>query len=246
MRLDQLSKQDILEKPFPVKQLITNSLYYPSSGFDGGVIKDCNTKARDLKIQSFIYCDYATGYEKLKDQLNSFRGYHVFASRPVSKDELTPNGWQPKLPPRINQRQYTRFRSTWKPFISWTVYERDEEFDADHGPSKFSLLYLGGEGVATYQALYWSNETAAKALAIIQPGTGFGLNWTDYTKPDGPLAWVVTNNPHGTPTILYYGGYLSNYDDLKWEGYHKERVVKPYYPSNKGEVGIWRYNYPPN
>ncbi len=34
--------------------------------------------------------------------------------------------------------------------------------------------------VATHQALFWTNRKSAKALAIIQPGAGFGLKWTDF------------------------------------------------------------------
>jgi hypothetical protein len=102
------------------------------------------------------------------------------------------------------------------------------------------LLYIGGEGVATYQALYWSNKTAPKALAIIQPGTGFGLNWTDFREQGAPLNWVVCNNPAGQqPDILYYGGIGKNYAHFDWDGYQRFRIIQDYYGEG-GEVGVWQ------
>ena len=48
--------------------------------------------------------------------------------------------------------------------------ERDDDFGEDHGPERFSLLYVRGEGVATFAGLYAANKVSPKALAIIQPG----------------------------------------------------------------------------
>jgi hypothetical protein len=126
----------------------------------------------------------------------------------------------------------------WRPFMQWVVYERDACRDESHGLKRFSLLYIGGEGVATYQALYWSNRQRPKAMAIIQPGTGFGLNWTDFREQGNPLNWVVKNNPAGTPDLIYYGGYNRAYDDFSWEEYEPERKIIPYYNEGRGEVQI--------
>jgi len=236
--LDNLTKTQIENGKFPLEDVLHNSFYYPSCGFDGGIVKDCNTLGAQLKIVSFIYCDYATG-ELFKSQQNTFAGYHIFGTRNVSHSELTPKGWQLQIPPNVNLQDYQRYKGYWKPFINWTVYERDENQGDERGPEKFSLLYLGGEGVATYQALYWSNNFTAKALAIIQPGTAFGGNWTDFTAKDGALAWVVNNNPSGSPDIIYYGGYGQGYNDLDWKGYTASRLISSYYLGMSGEVRIW-------
>jgi hypothetical protein len=44
-----------------------------------------------------------------------------------------------------------------------------------HGPARFSLLFVGGEEVATYQALYWGNKVTATTIAIVQLGTGLAM-----------------------------------------------------------------------
>lgn len=236
--LVNITQEQIESGMFPLKDVLQNSFYYPSCGFDGGIIKDCNTMGRDLNIVSFIYCDYATGEQAFRQEQNSFVGYHVLGSRSVSHSELTPNGWRPKFPPNFNLQDYQRYRDTWKPFINWTVYERDDNRDDNHGRTRFSLLYLGGEGVATYQALYWTNKISPRALAIIQPGTGFELNWTDFRDGNGALAWVVNNNPVGQPEFIYYGGYGNGYSDFNWNGYIQSRIIRPYY-IEEGEVRIW-------
>ena len=236
--LEKLTSERIQNGNFPLMDILQNSFYYPSCGFDGGIIKDINTVGRDHKIVSFVYCDYATGEKAFRQEQNTFLGYHVLGSRSVSHSELTPKGWQPKFPPQFNLNEYQRFKDTWKPFIHWTVYERDENRGDEHGPTRFSLLYLGGEGVASYQALYWSNRTSAKALAIIQPGTAFGLNWTDFTDSNGALAWVINNNPIGQPELIYYGGYGKGYSDFKWHGFVRSRIIRSYY-NEGGEVQVW-------
>lgn len=238
--LNNFTKDKIENGKFPLNEVLQNSFYYPSCGFDGGIVKDCNTLGRELGIVSFVYCDYATGQEDFMSEQNSFVGYHILGCRNVTQAELTPKGWTPKFPPGFNLQQYQQYRSEWKPFIIWTVYERDENRDDSHGPEKFSLLYLGGEGVATYQALYWSNNISAKALAIIQPGTGFGLNWTDFCDPNGALSWVVNHNPSGQPDTIYYGGYSGGYNNLNWGNYKLTRTIKSYYGHNAGEVGVWK------
>ena len=241
--LENLTQEKIKNGNFPLREVLQNSFYYPSCGFDGGLIKDCNTVGRDSKIVSFVYCDYATGEQAFRQEQNTFLGYHILGSKSVSHSELTPNGWQPQFPPQFNLQDYQRYSDTWKPFINWTVYERDESRDDNHGQKRFSLLYLGGEGVATYQALYWTHKISPRALAIIQPGTGFGLNWTDFRDRNGALAWVIYNNPVGQPELSYYGGYGNSYSDFNWHGYFQSRIIKPYY-NEGGEVQIWTKQNP--
>ena len=231
--IDKLTIDDIISQPIPIANILTDSFYYPSCGFDGGIVKDCNTKARDFNIQSFIYSDYATGQEAFEKMQNTFVGYQILGSRNVTQAELTPSGWQPHLPPNFNKNEYLQYKEEWKkPFANWTVYERNEDKTELHGPKRFSVLYIGGEGVATFQALYWTHKISPKAIAIIQPGTAFGLNWTNFTKKDGHLAWAVNNNPAGLPNYIYYGGYtwIGNFNsDFDWENYNQIRKIEYYY-----------------
>lgn len=247
MDLTQLSPQQIKHEPIPIQELLKDSLYYPSAGFDGGVVKFFSRQ-----VQSFVFCDYGFHERDFLQEMDGFRGYTVFASRRIFPSDLTPNGWHRQMPPGMTPEVYMKYIDLdKKPFAHWVVYERSEQFDENHGPQRFSLIYIGGEGVATYQALYWSNGLCPKILAIIQPGTAFGHNYTDFSKKDGFLAWVVYNNPFGTPQTILFGGSVDDYENkFHWDGYVMTDTIDGYYyiePQNgggrRGMVTAWERVY---
>lgn len=239
--LNTLTVNEVENGTFPLSEVLKNSLFYPACDNDGGVVKDCNKNNQDLGVDTFIYCDYAFGEDRFNESIDSFRGYKVFAIRTLKQNDLTPSGWSPKLPPNLTKEEYTRYSDAYKkPFAKWVVYERSDEMGDDFGPKRFSLIYIGGEGIATYQAIYWSNNACPKVLAIIQPGHAFGLNWTDFTAPNGHLNWIVANNPNKLmPKQIYFGGIGSDdrYEDLDWSGYEKVRGIKRYYNESRSGSG---------
>ena len=200
-----------LNGPFPLKQVLRESVYYPACGVDG-------TPVRLLghHLHSYVYVDYGVGEEGLRRALVDapFRGYSIVGERPVTKSELAParSGWDEHAP-----WMDRRFIST--PFARWIVFERQAAVPTHHGPSRFSLLYIGGEGVASFQALYRAQQIAPAALCIIQPGTGFGGNWTDFRRPRGHLARLVVQTPHLVPRLLVCGGDDAN---AYWPRYRTE------------------------
>ena len=235
--LKQLRPEAINRNPFPVKELLPGSLYYPSSGTDGQVVKYFGKET-----QSFFMSDYGVPEAQLLGQHDHFLGYEIFAHRSLSARELTPNGWQQHLPSNLPKHKYMAYTQNRMPYFHWVVYNRKAEYNPEHGPERFSLVYMGGEGIAGYQALYWSNRTTPKYLAFIQPGDAFGGNFTRYADPDEPMAWIVRNNPAGLPPFILYGGYGRNYDDLPWSGYTRLNLIRPYYGDGSGEVVVMKKN----
>jgi hypothetical protein len=58
-------------------------------------------------------------------------------------------------------------------------------------------------------------------MCIIGPGTGFGLNWTDFRNPEQILHRTVMNNPYGIPEYMlvddekgYWGEYGSSVNEF--------------------------------
>ncbi len=79
-------------------------------------------------------------------------------------------------------------------------------------------------------------------MAVIQPGTGFGLNWTDFTNPEAPLAKTVMMSDV-MPEYFFYGGHGDfDYDDFAWPRYSLIDRITNYYPKAEGSVTIWRHD----
>ena len=231
-RVDPMGIQDA---EFPLHGILRDSLYYPSSDFDGDPVRHLAGN-----VLSFVYVDYGNSREELDDALASpgFRGYEVITRRNVTQRELAPRGWTPSYP-SLEDGDPSRYRD-WmkKPFCSWIVLQRLVEMPENHGPNRFSLLYLCADGVAAFQALYVANGRCPSYVAIIQPGHGFGGNYTKFEDPNKILARSVLENPAGTPGYLLYGGYVRGvYRRSCWPSY-SEPICR--LPKEGGEsIGVW-------
>lgn len=85
-------------------------------------------------------------------------------------------------------------------------------------------MYICAEGVSAYELIYNSRGIAPKCVAIIQPGEGFGGNWTDFHKVDAPLYQALKRNPSGLPEMIINGGVWERdwdhgYENLSWDEY---------------------------
>ena len=211
--LAEISQSTITIDPFPLNKVLEDSLYYPSSGFDGDPVKYLLGN-----ILSYIYVDYGHNQDELENEIliRGFRGYERVATRSVTEQELTPRGWNPRPLTNIEyelsgltiegvKSLYKDLREK-KHFCSWSIFQRGEDVPAFYGPPRFSLLYLCADGVAAFQALYYTNTASPKAVAVIQPGHKFGGNWTNFEDHKKIFARTVLGNPQGRPQILLNGG----------------------------------------
>lgn len=235
--LSRIDPATFHEASFPLHDVIRDSLYYPSSGFDGDPIRHLGGN-----VISFIYVDYGKGRDDLHTVLSNsgFRGYKIIASRDVSALELAPNGWTPSPPTHADGDPY-RYRDWMKtPFCSWMIFQRLDEVSANHGPHRFSLLYLCADGVAAFQALYVANRASPSIVAIIQPGHAFGGNWAAYPDPQQIFARSVLQNSAGKPAILLYGGIgrRNLYRQPCWPDYSE--LVCFLDKAGGGSIGVWR------
>lgn len=218
--LDNLTTDKIVSDEFPLLEILRNSLYYPASGLDGNMIVHFGKM-----VKSFIYCDYGIDELEFINKKDGFYGYSLIANRSINKSEFG------NINDHVDMIESEKFR--WllnnnfikTPFAHWAVYQRDSDFDDQHGPNRFSLLFIGGEGMSAYHSLYNANKITPDYLAIVQPGTGFGGNWTDFRKKDAPLARAIYTNQSGPPNKIIYGGIGSGYEDFDWPNYKFEKRI---------------------
>jgi hypothetical protein len=106
-----------------------------------------------------------------------------------------------------------------------------------HGPERFSLLFVGGEGAATFQALYYSNQCAPSAIVLIKCDAFTG-NWTQFFDPTRVFARSVIQNPHGTPKYLFFCDHSRT---PPWPGYSTSQhtVTMTYSGETYQRIRLW-------
>lgn len=217
----------------PLQDILADSLFYPAAGVDGSPVRH----AKLLGVNSFVYVDTITSEGKLDETfiLEPFRGYQIFGQRGLVKEDLIPNGWAPRLPESFDQGLMEQYNFTMRltnanpltAFATWFILKRDQELDDTHGPESFSFLYIRGEGVATYQALYIEQKILPSIVAIIRPGTGFGGNYGDFEEL---FFNVAAMHSEGMPPRLlewHSRKHPNRNVDSPWVKHYPTRLLEP-------------------
>ena len=198
---------------FPIANILQGSVFYPASGLDGRAVKYLAGFSH-----SFVYADCNVPLEVLTRNLDTFKGYRVYLSRSVRQEELCFDPFRAILPTLSDgDPDYLHVEITFLPYALWAVYERLPDFGEAHGPERFSLLFVGGEGAATFQALYHSNQCAPSVIVLIKCDAFTG-NWTQFFDPKKIFARSVLQNPEGLPDYLFFCDHSRT---PAWPGYSR-------------------------
>ena len=134
--------------------------------------------------------------------------------RYIPESEINPNGFTPNnFPIKDSENERIAYLDqaikSHKPFCYWAIYEIDETLTGSIAGKikKFSLLHIGGEACATFDALYVNNDINPRAVALLNPGEGYGDNWTIFTDPGYRLFKLVQLNSEKT-ALAYLNMYL--------------------------------------
>ena len=211
-------------KEFPIEQLLSDSVFYPASNNDYYPIY-----AYSGFCHSFVYVDPHI-CKQPEDQ--ALRGYQLAMSREILKEELCNKPYRALFPSErdgnLEKLREMSHLSDWngnqgKPFALWQIYERQERNNWGD-PERISVLNITGEGIATYQALYFSNQ--------VKPLLLFNLcctccTWSVFEKRGGFFNRTVLANPAGVPKYLagreILGGSI-------WDGYERRIESKAFFP----------------
>jgi len=244
--LERYASASRLPPLIPIKDILRESCFYPSSGLDSSPVLLANGCTH-----SFIYVDYGTSRDDFFRTIRfpGFSPYKPILARDVERHEIVPDGWMPQLPqwfdnPGFDGRQrLIEAQSRCRPFGHWSIWQRLEKRDERVGPRLFSFLFLAGEALASYQGLYNRNEITPKILAIIQAGHACGDNWTNFNDPRAPL-WDAVSHGTGLPEYLLLGSYggTSISEDCPFDGYAFIRKTWTYEDRTKRVIGIYQKN----
>ena len=155
----------------------SRTIYYPGSGDDGQPVKLC---ALSHVAHAFVYVDqgicWNTLAERLADQDQGFRGYKPIHDENVSQNQLRPSEWTQHIK-QVEAKRSNSFQSSFvNPFARFVVLERQVD-DEDHGPWRLAILFIGGDGFASFDALYCQEDEVPPPFLIVIQDHGFGGNY---------------------------------------------------------------------
>jgi len=230
--INEITKENF-QSMFNLRDILEESVFYPAAGIDGSDIECLSNQ-----YCSFIHVDYSTPRDVVEPGMRHHFagvGYDLIGLKYISKDELTPNGFSPRnfvmneherarlemdfIRDRFDCRNFT-------PFALWAVYELNpsKTVKTEGKASRFSLMHIGGEACATFEAIYLSNKINPKCIAIISPGEGYGDNWTIFRDPEfrlyQTLYFNTINNQANMPTELLTNMALSDDEICFWPNFN--------------------------
>lgn len=211
--LKSLQNLDVM----PLRDLLRQSLFYPSSRCDGEPLRLLGGY-----IHSFVHADERMSKSDvlacIEGQYLNFSGYRLSMIREVMSEELFPAGWQPCQALASDSNLDKRCSVMPVPFALWAVYDRSPGFDQFYGPARFSLLHLHAEGAATYEGLYNQRGIQPEVLAILRQDDALTRNTTDYRDDQQILGRVAFRNQGRKPRYLLQDSSEIGY----WHGYQRE------------------------
>lgn len=157
-------------------------VFYPGYGSDGHPVKFFNS----LQLATcFVYADYWVEEEEVKADLDNpakgysghFKGYHSVARIPLTEADLGPRARRSH-----GDTLFRQVGARVDPYVFLEVMERDAGFDDSHGAQRLSVLFLGTDGHATYEALFCQVKGQRPPYAVALQDHGFGGNYSNFGR----------------------------------------------------------------
>lgn len=193
-------------------------VYYPGHGEDGHAIKVFGSAH---SAHCFVYVDYYVEKARIEGVISNprsrerLRGYHSLARLHLSPSDLAPRGWRQ----HSNVTNNSGFGRSMTPFAFLEVLERDDEFDDAYGPKRLAVLFLGADGIASYDALFCQKNGTPPPFAVLLHDHGFGGNYDKFGH--GGLLERIASECQVLPRFLLVGT-----NTQPWSGYEPVQEVE--------------------
>ena len=197
---------------------------YPGSGNDGHAVR---TFGKAGAAHCFLYVDYMVPEEEIRQRLDDpdegFRGYRASIIQNLAEPELSPRGWVPHIRPR----QYLRpVGPRVPPYALLAVLDREEGLNEDHGPRRLAVVFLAGDGHASFDALFCQRDSAGPPYAMLLQDHGFGGDYSLWGS--GGVVHQIAVQEGVFPSLLFVAD-----GTVEWDGY---RLI----PEVEADIGgVW-------
>lgn len=190
-------------------------LFYPGSGDDGNPVKNFTHM-----VHIFLYVDYGLTRNDLERELadSGFLGYHLLDSIDFHESDLIPDGWMPHI--HLAEHKPTPFSENTKAYCFMKIFERDSDRDDSHGSSRFAVIFIGADGIASYDALFCNGYGINPPFILVLQDHGFGGNYDRFGA--GGLLEKIAMRTHVFPEYL-----LVARNTKPWGGYEQIPSMQP-------------------
>ncbi len=190
-------------------------VYYPGSGTDGHAFELlCGMHS----VHCVLHIDYDTSAIDVKRALSPGSPHHIAGYRPCVQSLLTQAdaaaflALQPELCPHC--------RESFVRSALWTVLERQQDFDDQHGPKRIAFLHVQADAIWVCCSV-WSALDRSPFAVVIQDH-GYGGNWTTFGGENSPLYTFQRKPQQAFPRWLLVA---ENTDP--WPGYYEASDPTP-------------------
>lgn len=197
----------------PMAGFLSSSIvYYPGSGDDGQPVKLFGSAH---SAHCFVYVDYVLDREHMARELSAeghpFRGYSTLCRLTLQASDLAPQSWvqHVHLGASVPKHQHSV-----APYGFLEILQRDGAHQETHGPDRLAILFLGADGIATYDALFCQGNGRKAPLATVVEDHSFGCNYDKFGN--GGLLDQLAHRTAALPRFL-----LVAETTTAWEGYDR-------------------------
>ncbi|MFZ4774157.1 MAG: hypothetical protein ACOYM3_02260 [Terrimicrobiaceae bacterium] len=177
-----------------IKDFLASAVFYPASRLDPRPVMELAGK-----FSNFVYVDYSLGAKRVEGGLCGprFDGYRVAEIEDFEPEGFLGCSWKDLPPPRRLDPERMK-----KPFIKIARLKKRRKADGDSGAEEIRILFICGEALVIYRALYHRRELAPDCLVYVNPGIYEGGNHLDFP---GILAlWLLGDEEHRLPKYLFH------------------------------------------
>jgi len=213
--MNQLNEMD---NKLILKNIYINSFFYAAEIFEVRIMSYFARMSR-----SFVFCGSRMTEEILLTQMDTAPDYKVIGYRRVELNEIFSAKWFPTFLEGYNEPFFSKHHKNSEiiqPFAYYIVYDLKKQLPRVSVLDRFRILYICGECVSTYKALFYSNKYSPGYIARIY--NKYSSNYDRLKEEDEKLHNVIINNPYGKPDIVMIGGgdnARNNNDIPVWEEY---------------------------